>query len=567
MEQKTVKIIGLRINEQMGILQSCELKFDSKSNLIAVKGEVGSGKSTLQKGLQLGTQGSDTLKSDKLLYGKIDEEIQLLDGERNVFIGCKTTKKGALDYVIYTKDEDGKIDREPVIDGVKCTPADYLKNLQTDLTWRMDELTSESTNVQKKILLDLYKPELAKIGVVFDKKSEKYTESILGKIDLAINTRSEKDFERRKVGGFSNQLDVLGVDVSESDTYPKRIDISKLEERKNKLQYDIDNIDGVKEQRLSELKTEAKGVTLKLKEANSPLMDYNSKLEEQFTKIKHQYSQNTHTLNGILNDFMTLRDGGCFNESDYQIMISMVHDNFKNIALTTPAAKEVLEFDENGSCVTDEWDGSKEIGLLLIELMELRVKYGKLDDEPAGDTGTYEEELKKVVNQIILDKKNNEKCDMLDAYLAWKKADNTVHELRDEYAKMLSSVNTGVNGLNINVDKEDEKLSIYLTYNGVYDKKYFNNPSLEHRKLSSYSGTQKPLICLLLQNYLLSKKEKAMRYLWIDNVPIDAKTKKLLNKMGEDLGVVIIVNITGDFSKETLENGEILIEGGEVFFK
>ena len=58
-----------------------------------------------------------------------------------------------------------------------------------------------------------------------------------------------------------------------------------------------------------------------------------------------------------------------------------------------------------------------------------------------------------------------------------------------------------------------------------------------------------------------------MRYLWIDNVPIDKKTKTLLDKMGKDLNLTIIVNITGDFSKNSLENGEILIEGGEVFFK
>jgi hypothetical protein len=50
-------------------------------------------------------------------------------------------------------------------------------------------------------------------------------------------------------------------------------------------------------------------------------------------------------------------------------------------------------------------------------------------------------------------------------------------------------------------------------------------------------------------------------------VPIDKKTKTLLDKMGKDLDLTIIVNITGDFSKNSLENGEILIEGGEVFFK
>ena len=110
-------------------------------------------------------------------------------------------------------------------------------------------------------------------------------------------------------------------------------------------------------------------------------------------------------------------------------------------------------------------------------------------------------------------------------------------------------------------------MDIYLSYDGTYDPVYFGNKDKKQRKLSSYSGTQKPMICLLLQSYLLSKKEKALRYLWIDNVPIDNKTKILLNEMGEKLDVTIMVNITGDFSKETLENGDILLDGGEIFFK
>ena len=50
------------------------------------------------------------------------------------------------------KDEDGKKINDPIIDGVKCTPSTYLKSLQTSLTWKMNELTSENNTVQKKIL-------------------------------------------------------------------------------------------------------------------------------------------------------------------------------------------------------------------------------------------------------------------------------------------------------------------------------------------------------------------------------------------------------------------------------
>ena len=50
-------------------------------------------------------------------------------------------------------------------------------------------------------------------------------------------------------------------------------------------------------------------------------------------------------------------------------------------------------------------------------------------------------------------------------------------------------------------------------------------------------------------------------------IPQAEALKALLEKMGEDLGLTIIVNITGDFEKENLTDGELLIDGGQIFFK
>ena len=125
-------------------------------------------------------------------------------------------------------------------------------------------------------------------------------------------------------------------------------------------------------------------------------------------------------------------------------------------------------------------------------------------------------------------------------------------------------MNTGVDGLMIVC--EETSGDIFLTYNGAFDPQYFNNPTLEQRKLASYSGTQKPLICLLIQHYLLSLKPKALRYMYIDNVPMDKRTQEVLLEMCEKLDLTIFLTITGDFEKDSLQNGEILIDGGEVFF-
>lgn len=567
MKQQEVKIIGLTINEKMGILQSCKLQFDQNNRLIAIKGESGSGKTTLQKGLKLGTLGSDTLKDDKQLYGDIDEEVQLLDGNLNIFIGCKSNSKGSLDYVIYTKDSDGKILKDPIIDGVKLTPANYLKSLQTDLTWRMEELTSENPTVQRKILLDLYKRELAKLGVVFDKNSQDYSNSILGRIELAENERSNREFLRKQVGGFQNQLEPLGISPEEPSTYPKFIDISKLEDEKSSLKFKIDNVEQSKQSELDKIKNSADAVIIKIKEENSKIKESNSLKGNEFEKKKSEYSQHLMTKSGIQTDLLTLKSTNCISDDDFNKLSSLLDSSFKP---TTPMCEQLeqeVEFDEEGKVVIIGWNGRNSITKLIAELIDLKAKYSKLLNQPSGDTTELEKQLETVVNNIILAKENNKKVDMLNSYLNWHEANEKVIELRNEYAQLLSSVDTGVEGLKIEVDKSDSgKLDIYLTYDGSFDPAYFYNPMGEPRKLSTYSGTQKPLICLLLQNHLLSQKPKAMRYLWIDDVPIDSKSKALLNKMGEELNLTVIVNITGDFTRDTLQNGEILIEGGEVFF-
>jgi len=569
MSQKKVKIIGLKINSQQGILQSCELAFDAKNHLIAVKGAVGAGKTTLQKSLQLGTLGSDTLKDDKQLYGGIDEEIQLLDGSERIFIGCKSTDKGGLDFVLYQKGDDGKIVKNPVIDGVKCTPASYLKNLQTALTWRMDELMSENVVVQKKLLLELYKSELAKLGVVFDKKSDQYKESILGRIELAENDRSQKEFERKTIGGFANQLESVGIDVDDEKTHPKRVDVSEGEKKKNALSYEIENIDKVGDQKLDEIKNRAGSIVNLLKSQNNVIESDNQKLESEFEKRKEQYSQNVHTLNGIKTDLKTLVDEKCFIDQEKDEVVGLLDSWFKNDGATCAPLAKLVEFNEKGQVITksSEWKGSDDVLENLVKYEGVKSEFSAMLKAPKGDTKKLEADLEKVIEVLGAAKTVNKHCDMLDAFSAWRDANDLVMELRDEYASMLSSVDTGVEGLQIAVDKEESgKLDIYLTYDGTFDPGYFNNEGKTQRKLSSYSGTQKPMICLLLQNYLLNKLPKAMRYLWIDNVPIDNKTKMLLEKMGHDLDMTVIVNITGDFTKDGLTDGEILIEGGEVFF-
>lgn len=568
MMQKEVRIIGLQVNQQFGILQSCFLKFDENNKLIIIKGEVGSGKTTLSKAISLGTQGSDTLKDDKNLYGNVDQEVQLLDSNVPIFVGCKSNAKGALTYFIYTKDREGKIVKDPVVEGVKLTPNTYLKSLQTALTWRMDELTSENATVQKKLLLELYKKELAEAGVIFDKSDSVYTESILGKLELAENKRANCDFARKEIGGFSKHLSTLGIDTNNPDTIPARRDTELLEQQKQKLLYDVQNIESVKTQKLEGLKIKAKEVIIKLEQQNDKIRQVNRELEKEWEEQKRSALDSKMFKQQIKDNLVALKNNNCLDDNNLQYLTKMIEDTVKLKEMQMFTGKELIPFDENGKCTAENWpEQDVLVNNLLIELKEYQQQYVTVNVEDNSESINKLKEEADLINQnITLANENNKRCDSCDAFFKWQKSDSEVRVLKEEYARKLASINTGVDGLKIEFRETESKLDIYLMYNGCYDPDYFGNKTKEFRKLSSYSGTQKPLICLLLQNYLLSKKPKAMRYLWIDNVPIDKKTKELLIRMAGELNMTLFVNITGDFDKNELKSGEILVSGGGVFF-
>jgi hypothetical protein len=563
--QKQVKIIGLELREDLGILKAHKVEFNQDNNLIAIKGKVGAGKSTLQTALKLGTQGSKTLK-DNTLYGKIDSEIQLLDGDLNIWIGCKSNDKGMLAYSLYTKDDAGKIIKKPVIDGIEATPAKYLEALQTKLTWRLDELTSESQSVQKKILLDLYKHKLIESGIILDKGSEKYKESILGKIDIALKERDYRDMLRKEKGGIADDLKAKGFNPEKPEQIPDEIDLKEFDSKIAKLRGKIENI---KDSAQQKKKDKLQGLKDKISDLTLKVHEYNSELKEDYNKAVKKYNKKDvkkdiikgieSTIAAKLQDLAV--EGGITQKTAdklrYKLSEKIVHPEPGE----KPTEPIFIKTNDKGKIADD----NKQLPHIS-EFLELKNKYINIQEKEI-DTDAETEELKSEIN-LIKEKreeaeKNNEIVLAVDAWHTWRQADQKVKDLKNKYVQMLAGIKTGVKGLKIVADKTG---NIYLTYNGQFNPEYFNNPEKEDRKLSSYSGTQKPIIALLVQNYLLSRKEKALRYLYIDNIPIDSQTRNLIESMAEKLDITIIMNITGDFSADNLQDGEIFIENGELFF-
>ena len=554
MEQKTVKIIGLSLNNQLGILKAQQLTFDPNNKLILFKGIVGSGKTTTQKALQIATQGSKTL-TDKQLYGDIDEEVQLLDGEHNLFIGVKSKGK-TLDYTIYQKDANGKKVKNSIIDGVKATPSSYLNALQTKLTWRLDELTSENPKVQRDILLELYQKDLIKQGVIFDKKHPQYRESILGRIDTASEQRDYLDRTRKLKGGIKEDLKAEGFNVERPETLPNRIDVVGIDSEIRQLDNDKVVFKTTKQQ---EYKNKLDNVEVMAETLRKDIRWNNSELTQNYNNLVDA-RQKIINKNKLINDYAQEMHAIKDKIAELGYLESFHLEVGGDVVPDVPILSDLIQIDPASNKIdrTTLPEGS-EFEKRFNELVNLHQSTGVMPDV---NLDAYDEKIEALATKKMQAEAINKVCDAVDSYKEWAQANEEVVRLKGEYVKLLKNVNTGVEGLHIVPVESD----IYLMYDGSYDPAYFGNTSMELRKLASYSDTQKPVICLLVQNYLLSKLQKAMRYLYIDKVPIDNATRLLLEDMAAKLNLTLIVNWTGDFEKEALVSGEFLIEGGEVFF-
>lgn len=571
--QKQVKIIGLTINEKFGGLKAVNLKFDENNRLTTIKGEVGSGKTTLQKAIRLTTQGSQTLEDKTLLGDNIDIVAQLLDGETSIFVGCRSKEDGSLDYFLYSVDSNGKKIKDVVIDGQKATPANYLKSLQTALTWRLNELTSENPTVQRNILLELYKSELEDKGVVFDKNHPKYVDGIIDQIEKAKKERDYADMKRKEVGGIASDMNGKGIDYSSRmllrETKELEASIAAI---KASIIYNSQNIEKSRENKLNSLKNTGLEMNQKLrikKEEidllNSPLVKFNENLKNRSLNTEGWCNQ----IHKLLKDLYINEDLAASQIVEIRSKIPQVQE--KELFKT-------LEFNEKGSCISSPEDfNDEQIKQLLIDYRNAGLEYVKYFESPLEqvDNSKEEQKLSELEKQLEDIKEHNKDALAVNSFFDWKDTDEKVKSFKRDYFMKLTEINTGVEGLYIcpefDIDKDGQRIAkdndIYLMYDGSYDPEYFHNTEKSLRKLAAYSDTQKPMICLLIQKYLLSKKSKILPYLWIDQVPIDNKTKILLDKMSEELGLWLFVNWTGDFNKENLKDGEILIENGEIFYK
>lgn len=527
-----MKLVSLKLNEKFGILQAQEAKFtENTDGLIEIKAAVGAGKTTLKQAAEtaISAGNKQQLPFDTEKLKNVDVEIELSTG---IFMRTYTDKTGSLKSIAYRKLDDGKIDKDPVVNGKKLTPAVLRDLIRTELTFGVDDFLSENPRTHMDFMMKIYSHKLSKLGVVFDKKSPSYHNSILWRLEQAKMDRQDKHFKRREINGFKEALEKEGFD---EENIPQRVPVEEFENEKRTF---IRNAENAIQENIDSIKEGAATQKAIIKSYNDNVAIVNNAAENTFRALQQDIK---------------------IVEAAQKILIMPEINKWleskKSIKESTPL--QTVPTDEKGNYIPGEGYPA-EVQNAFSEITKLRseiVPLLKQKEEPilTPDIDARIENAK-TTNKII---------DRWNAFFEWSVADQNVKEIWAEYCAKYTEIDLGVPGLSIRVVGDEEKSEIRTHYTGIHNPEFFGNTTKEHRLLTQYSATQRPVIAILMQIYLLSQKENGLRMMWIE-APMDKKTRDLLVKIQKENDLTIIAGVTGDYTVEGLKAGEFLIENGEL---
>lgn len=564
MEQKTVKFIGFRA-ENSGIIKAVELTPDLLSKrMLVITGESGNGKTSLIRLMQTAVSGTDAILSKSVLEKGYLAEAQLLDGEIKLFVGAKVSEYqrgenvglNKFETFLFAKDDNGAT-YTPIIDGVKATASSYIKLLTTDLTFNMAALFTNNQTEHRKLIESLFKPELDKLG----------SDAIVASILKAKKHRDACRTLCQSSGAYLERFADEGYTEAQLNLIVKP-DIKAIEEKIFQKKIELDRIVNGEENRvkleIEKMKSDRTAALQAIKDAGAELREkarIDSEVKkEKYNKLKEEYNNITEAKQKIDKEFAELsllinilgvdarNKVGAIIEKDWKDQVSQMSP--KEPILEPADTKIEKQLQEK----LREYEELYNTPFVVVQGKDIDTD--KVNGEIAALTSM------KIASEATLS--------LYNRYQLWKdwiEAKGLYEKEVDVLRRMYASIDVGVKGMKIIPEETDsDRVEVWITYDGCYDTEFFHNKEKEHRHIFQYSSFQCSAIGVMLQAARLNLKPKALRLAIVDDVAFTSKGLAVLTKLCEDFDVQLITSRTDDYDKDNIPDGEIIIEGGEVFF-
>lgn len=585
MEQKQIKLIGLKVKNN-GIIQAAELTPDLLSKrLVLVTGNIGNGKSTLLNAAKIATSGTDAIKKSDVLPEGFIAEALLMDGEVPIYIGVKNTKyqrgekagEDKLETYLYTKDDKGKA-IQPVIDGVAWTASQYWKALTTELTHSLNDLFSENQTTHRKLIEKLFKQELDALNA----------NEVVARINLARDARNEARIMCQSNGAFMERFQSEGYNESQLDAL-KYINIDKIKEDIRNAEIEKDRaintpeseyqlicakIDANRNKELQRIKDEGSAIRNKINaEKQNNLIEYTQQLSK--------YNESKLMVDKLVEDYKKVQEE-VYKFINFNKTSEIRNEQGKLIDCTASKIQKDVVFAIENAFIEKmsqieviNKPIEKSVSQELINALNQKAEeYKALESSPViypekvqPDTSAIDKNIMNLRNSLMSAEENNKIFQRYQLWRNWIEAKALYEKEVDELRKLYASIDTGVEGMKIVPrDTDNGKVEVWIMYNGHYNPAYFGNKEKQSRFMFDYSSFQRTIIGLLLQSARLNLKSRALRVAFIDDVAFTQNDISVLTNIAEELNLKLITAWTHEADKEQLMDGQVLVDGGEVFF-
>lgn len=584
------KLLSITMSVDFNGLKAQEIDFTESGEIVEIKGVVGSGKTTAQKAPELALSGGNkTLFDDSRAFGQFDNEVCIMSKER-LFMRTYTDQSGAWKSIVYQKDEAGKISKDPIINGRKMTPAVARDTFQTEMTFGAGRFISKDPKEHFQFMMDTYSDKLKAMGVIFDKQAPNYQGSILWRLEQAKMERTNREWKKKELNAFKTHLEAEGYD---EQNIPASVDISALKQKLETIENNRRLAESAyqeakfaaKQTELNRIQSEIDKLTAKGNEFMAKITAYNANLQgqDELRKANLKAEIDEHNRKVTDQNIKTNKANSAKDELSGLGCLPTIITDIENWIALLPKSK-IREYSElenleplsivpiSDGKVTDFTPKyTTEVNQALTDLSELRkqiaplfaAKQNQVFEYPEFDPKPYD--TTEIAAKIESGKISNKISERWAAFFDHQQADENVKSIWKEYCEMFTRIDLGVSGLKMAIVGDEDKSEIRTTYNGEYDPELFKNTEKEDRLLNTYSETQKPVIAILMQKYLLDEKTKkgddGLRAIFVE-MPMDKLTRLVLKRMKNEFDIDIFTSTTGDFKVSDLEPGQFLIENG-----
>lgn len=569
-------------------IKHIELKHDTLDNkIIQVRGEIGSSKSSLFEGLNIALSGKDGIQNTTHLEEGFASEVCLMDGDKPIFLGAKihTTKLGEKSFktFVYSKDENGK-KVDVMFNGEKATAKKLHEALTTDITFNMADLFSPNQTIHKKLITKLFSSELEKIGV------DEYLERIKKAKALKDKTRAiceangsfmstfkEEGFEKDELGGMS----IIDIDSLNRQLIDVEIEKDRaIHEAENSAELEKQKFENNKQAKLSAIKDKASMVIEKIRELNKEREDLNTQKEnerKEFLSLKERIDQEYRNITQAVTNcsIISKEDSDKIND-----IIKAGYQKRTKGCTPKDVEKLVIIPIDNGKPIIPEIVPNEYQSLLslrsgyLSEYAKVNAEQPPVIETKVVDTSVFDNKKTQIESRLAGANRNNRIVERFGQWEEWTEAKGLHEKELNKLAKLYADIDTGVSGLKIVpfIKEGSGKVDLWLMYDGSYDTDFFNNKTGELRHISEqmgYSESQCGIIGLMLQASRLDAKKQTLRLAILDSVPLHTKGgMKMLERVQKEFDLQIVISRTDDtYDIDDLEDGHIVMENGEVFFK